>query len=101
MESSISLSVGENSVHSKVKPKPKPTKVTEHSTIDKKGEKQDIWWVKKHLPEIHLEGLSAKNTESKMKPSSAPLSDVSSSMKEFLEREKMCKVSDEIIIIIT
>jgi len=51
---------------------------------------QDKWWLKR--PETRLEVLSAKNMEVKTKQSPTSISDVSSSMKEFLEKEKMCKV---------
>ncbi|XP_067212650.1 centrosomal protein of 162 kDa isoform X2 [Linepithema humile] len=84
--SSISLSVGENSI--RIKEKPKPIKETEQFLIDRKN-LQDKWWLKR--PEIHPEILSAKNTDTKMKLSPTFTSDVSSSMKEFLEKEKMCK----------
>ncbi|XP_011143084.1 centrosomal protein of 162 kDa isoform X2 [Harpegnathos saltator] len=84
--SSISLSVGENSIH--IKEKIKPIKEIEQLSADKK-DAQEKWWLKR--PETRLEVLSAKNTEIKMKQSPTPSSDVSSSMKEFLEKEKMCK----------
>ncbi|XP_032687626.1 centrosomal protein of 162 kDa isoform X2 [Odontomachus brunneus] len=84
--SSISLSVGENSI--RIKEKLKPTKEIEQFPADKK-DVQEKWWLKR--PETRLEVLSAKNTETKMKQSPTPSSDVSSSMKEFLEKERMCK----------
>lgn len=86
MGSSISLSVGENSIRIKEKSK---VKENEQMIADKK-DLQDKWWLKK--PDTHLEVLSAKNTDAKMKHSPTPTSEVSSSMKEFLEKEKMCKV---------
>ncbi|XP_011329792.1 centrosomal protein of 162 kDa isoform X2 [Ooceraea biroi] len=86
--SSISLSVGENSI--RIKAKPKPIKEKEELSVDKK-DVQHKWWLKR--PETQLEVLSAKNTEAKMKHSPTPTSDVSSSMKEFLEKEKMCKAT--------
>ncbi|KAL6261866.1 hypothetical protein P5V15_006952 [Pogonomyrmex californicus] len=84
--SSISLSVGENSV--RIKDKPKITKEAEQSSADKK-DAADKWWLKR--PEIRLGILGAKNADAKMKQSPTPSSDVSSSMKEFLEKERMCK----------
>lgn len=87
LESSVSLSVGENSV--RIKKKIKPTK--EQLSADKK-DTQDKWWLKR--PETRLDVLSAKNADAKMKQSPTPTSDVSSSMKEFLEKERMCKVID-------
>ncbi|XP_020281350.1 centrosomal protein of 162 kDa isoform X2 [Pseudomyrmex gracilis] len=83
--SSISLSVGENSIRIKEKPN---VKENEQMIADKK-DVQDKWWLKK--PETRLEVLSTKNTDAKMKHSPTPTSEVSSSMKEFLEKEKMCK----------
>ncbi|XP_070166662.1 centrosomal protein of 162 kDa isoform X2 [Polyergus mexicanus] len=83
--SSVSLSVGENSV--RIKKKIKPTK--EQSSSDKK-DTQDKWWLKR--PETRLDVLSAKNADAKMKHSPTPTSDISSSMKEFLEKERMCKI---------
>lgn len=93
MGSSISISIGENSI--RVKEKSKPIKETEQS-IDRK-DVQEKWWLKR--PETRLEVLvpSAKNTEAKMKQSPTPSSDVSSSMREFLEKEKMCKVIDKLM----
>jgi len=84
---SISLSIGENSI--RIKEKPKSTKEKEQLLVDKK-DVQDKWWLKR--PETRLEVLSAKNMEVKTKQSPTSISDVSSSMKEFLEKEKMCKV---------
>ncbi|KAH0950475.1 hypothetical protein HN011_008247 [Eciton burchellii] len=83
---SISLSIGENSI--RIKEKPKSTKEKEQLLVDKK-DVQDKWWLKR--PETRLEVLSAKNMEVKTKQSPTSMSDVSSSMKEFLEKEKMCK----------
>lgn len=85
--SSVSLSVGENSV--RIKKKIKPIK-GQLSTDEK--DTQDKWWLKR--PETRLDVLSAKNADAKMKQSPTPTSDVSSSMKEFLEKERMCKVID-------
>lgn len=88
MGSSISLSVGENSV--RIKEKPKTTKEAEQLSADRKHT-PDKWWLKR--PETRLGVLSAKNADAKMKQSPTPSSDVSSSMKEFLEKERMCKAS--------
>lgn len=93
MGSSISLSIGENSV--RIKEKIKPIKEIEQLPTDKR-DVQEKWWLKR--PETRLEVLSAKNTETKMKQSPTPSSDVSTSMKEFLEKERMCKVIDQIIL---
>lgn len=90
--SPISLSVGDNLI--RTKEKSKPTKQREELSVDKK-DVQDKWWLKR--PETRLEILCAKDTKAKMKQSPTPTSDVSSSMKEFLEREKMCKVINLII----
>lgn len=87
MGSSISLSVGENSV--RIKEKSKTTKEAEQLSADKK-DASDKWWLKR--PETRLDVLSAKNADAKSKQSPTPLSDVSSSLKEFLEKERMCKV---------
>jgi len=86
--SSISLSVGENSV--RIKEKPKATKEAEQLSADKR-DAPDKWWLKR--PETRLGVLSAKNADAKTKQSPTPSSDVSSSMKEFLEKERMCKVT--------
>ncbi|CAL1686994.1 unnamed protein product [Lasius platythorax] len=85
--SSVSLSIGENSVH--IKKKAKSTKETEQLSADKR-DTRDKWWLKR--PETRLDVLSAKNADTKMKQSPTPTSDVSSSMKEFLEKERMCKL---------
>lgn len=90
--SSVSLSVGENSV--RIKKKAKFTKETEQLLVEKK-DTQDKWWLKR--PETRLDVSSVKNVDTKMKQSPTPTSDVSSSMKEFLEKERMCKVIDYII----
>lgn len=86
MGSSVSLSVGENSV--RIKERPKAIKEAEQLSVDKRD--TDKWWLKR--PETRLGVLSAKNADAKMKQSPTPSSDVSSSMKEFLEKERMCKV---------
>lgn len=83
----MSLSVGENSV--RIKKKAKSAKEIEQLSTDKK-DMQDKWWLKR--PETRLDVSSAKNADAKMKQSPTPTSDVSSSMKEFLEKERMCKV---------
>lgn len=88
MGSSISLSVGENSV--RIKEKPKATKEVESSTDRKDAPVK--WWLKR--PETRLGVLSAKSVDAKAKQSPAPSPDVSSSLKEFLEKERMCKVMD-------
>lgn len=88
MGSSISLSVGENSV--RIKEKPKATKEAEQLSVDKK-DALDKWWLKR--PETRLGVLSARNVDARMKQSPVPSSDVSSSMKEFLDKERMCKVT--------
>ncbi|XP_076293003.1 uncharacterized protein LOC143215099 isoform X2 [Lasioglossum baleicum] len=82
--SSISLSVGENSVRVKEKPK-----VTKEATISEKNEKKK-WWLKK--PDTRLEVSNAIQMEAKVKQTPSPSPDISSSMKEFLEKERMCKV---------
>ncbi|XP_011160805.1 centrosomal protein of 162 kDa isoform X2 [Solenopsis invicta] len=84
--SSVSLSVGENSV--RIKEKPKASKEAEQFSADKKNA-PDKWWLKR--PETRLGVLGAKNADAKTKQSPTPSPDVSSSMKDFLEREKMCK----------
>ncbi|XP_076621791.1 uncharacterized protein LOC143342135 isoform X2 [Colletes latitarsis] len=82
LSSSISLSIGENSV--RIKEKPEVNKEIEPNGKTKK----DKWWLKK--PETRLE-MSNIPMEGNMKQSPSPSPDVSSSMKEFLEKEKMCK----------
>lgn len=89
--SSISLSVGENSV--RIKEKPKVAKEAEQSSVDKRDSTLDKWWLKR--PETRLGVLGAKNADAKTKQSPIPSSDVSSSMKEFLERERMCKTTSK------
>ncbi|KAL0108116.1 hypothetical protein PUN28_015013 [Cardiocondyla obscurior] len=79
--SSISLSIGENSVRIKEKGKGKETERL--STVKKDA--PDKWWLKR--PETRLGILGTKNVDAKSRQS-PPLSD---SMKEFLEKEKMCK----------
>ncbi|CAL7941348.1 unnamed protein product [Xylocopa violacea] len=84
---SISLSVGENSI--RVKEKPKEAKKSQPE--DKHDEEK--WWLKK--PDTWLEVSHAIQIEAKAKQSLSPSPDVSSSMKEFLEKEKMCKAMHE------
>ncbi|XP_047355314.1 centrosomal protein of 162 kDa-like isoform X1 [Vespa velutina] len=85
--SSISLSVGENSIHIKEKPKlvkePEPPPDNEINLEEK-------WWLKR--PDTRLEITNAKAIEMKTKKTPTPSPDISSSMKEFLEKEKMCKI---------
>ncbi|KAK2588952.1 hypothetical protein KPH14_001807 [Odynerus spinipes] len=85
--SSISLSVGENSIHIKEKPKlvkePEPPPDVEVNFEEK-------WWLKR--PDTRLEIVNTKVVEMKTKKTPTPSPDISSSMKEFLEKEKMCKV---------
>ncbi|KZC05810.1 PREDICTED: centrosomal protein of 162 kDa [Dufourea novaeangliae] len=81
--SSISLSIGENSI--RIKEKPKVNKELEST---EKNEKEK-WWLKK--PETRLEVSNAIQVEVKVKQTPSPSPDISSSMKEFLEKEKMCK----------
>ncbi|XP_076679671.1 uncharacterized protein LOC143374960 isoform X2 [Andrena cerasifolii] len=81
--SSISLSVGENSI--RIKEKPRAIKETEPEERNEK----DKWWLKK--PETRLEISSAIPVDERGKLSPSPSPDVSSSMKEFLEKERMCK----------
>ncbi|KYM98619.1 PREDICTED: centrosomal protein of 162 kDa [Cyphomyrmex costatus] len=88
--SSISLSIGENSV--RIKEKPKIIKEAEQLSTDKKNT-PDKWWLKR--PETRLGVLNTKNVDAKSKQSPIPLSDVSSSMKEFLEKERMCKTTSK------
>ncbi|CAD1477052.1 unnamed protein product [Heterotrigona itama] len=80
---SISLSVGENSIRIKEKPK-----VIKKSESEDKHE-EEKWWLKK--PDIWLDISHAIPVDAKTKQSPSPSPDVSSSMKEFLEKEKMCK----------
>lgn len=89
---SISLSVGENSI--RIKEKPKAIKKSESE--DKHEEEK--WWLKK--PDIWLDISHAIPVDVKTKQSPSPSPDVSSSMKEFLEKEKMCKVITVIIFTI-
>ncbi|XP_076182406.1 uncharacterized protein LOC143154306 isoform X2 [Ptiloglossa arizonensis] len=78
----ISLSIGENSIRIKEKPK-----VEKEIESNEKNEKEK-WWLKK--PDIRLE-MSNVPVEIKTEQSPSLSPDVSSSMKEFLEKEKMCK----------
>lgn len=76
---SISLSVEENSI--RIKEKPKTSKKSEEKHEEEK------WWLKK--PDAsHAISIDEKIKQQSLSPSP----DVSSSMKEFLEKEKMCKV---------
>ncbi|XP_031832636.1 uncharacterized protein LOC116426984 isoform X2 [Nomia melanderi] len=81
--SSISLSVGENSIRIKEKPK-----VNKDAAPSEKSEKEK-WWLKK--PDNRFEVSNAIQIEVKVKQTPSPSPDISSSMKEFLEKEKMCK----------
>lgn len=83
--------MGENSI--RIKEKPKVIKENEP------GEKNDKekWWLKK--PETRLEISNVVPVDANMKQSPSPSPDVSSSMKEFLEKEKMCKVIEVIILL--
>ncbi|OAD54272.1 Protein QN1 like protein [Eufriesea mexicana] len=87
---SISLSVGENSIRIKEKPK-----VTKQSEPEEKHE-EEKWWLKK--PETWLDVSHGIPLDIKTKQSASPSPDVSSSMKEFLEKEKMCKAMHKIEI---
>ena len=82
--SPISLSVGENSIRIKEKPR-----LIEDIEPERKND-MDKWWLKK--PEARLEISSAIPVDERGKLSPSPSPDVSSSMKEFLEKERMCKV---------
>lgn len=84
--SSISFSIGENSIRVKEKPKPKPVKEPDPIPV---ADKKQQWWLKK--PTTQLDIGNQKNAEVK-KAESPVLSDASSSMKDFLDKEKMCKV---------
>ncbi|XP_071869674.1 uncharacterized protein isoform X2 [Bombus fervidus] len=81
---SISISVGENSIRIKEKPKV----VVKRSEPEDKHE-EEKWWLKK--PDTWLDISHAVPIDAKTKRSPSPSPDVSSSMKEFLEKEKMCK----------
>lgn len=81
---SISLSVGENSIRIKEKPKV----VVKRSELEDKHE-EEKWWLKK--PDTWLDISHGVPIDLKTKQSASPSPDVSSSMKEFLEKEKMCK----------
>nr|XP_003702778.1 PREDICTED: centrosomal protein of 162 kDa isoform X1 [Megachile rotundata] len=82
---SISLSVGENSI--RIKEKPKVSKKSEPEEKNEKDQKEQ-WWLKKPDTCLDIPNIPA---EAKTKPSPSISPDVSSSMKEFLEKEKMCK----------
>ncbi|XP_046750010.1 centrosomal protein of 162 kDa isoform X1 [Diprion similis] len=84
--SSISLSIGENSIRIKEKPKIKEIKAVSVQCNKNEGDK---WWLKR--PETRLGLSSPKNVEVEVKPKPTPSPDVSSSMAEFLEKEKLCK----------
>lgn len=73
----------------RIKKKTKSAKEPEQLSVDKK-DTQVQWWLKR--PGTRLGVSSAKNADAKMKQSPTPTSDISSSMKEFLEKERMCKV---------
>lgn len=90
---SISLSVGENSIRIKEKPKV----VVKRSEPEDKHE-EEKWWLKK--PDTWLDISRAVPIDVKTKQSPSPSPDVSSSMKEFLEKEKMCKVITIIVSIV-
>ncbi|XP_012278649.1 centrosomal protein of 162 kDa isoform X2 [Orussus abietinus] len=79
--SSISFSVGENSV--RIKEKPKTAAETENKP------EADKWWLKR--PETRMGSFDWKSVHAKGKASPSPSPDVSSSMKEFLEKERLCK----------
>ncbi|XP_060827286.1 centrosomal protein of 162 kDa-like isoform X2 [Bombus pascuorum] len=83
---SISISVGENSIRIKEKPK---VVVVERSEPEEDKHEEEKWWLKK--PDTWLDVSHAVPIEVKTKRSPSPSPDVSSSMKEFLEKEKMCK----------
>lgn len=87
---SISLSIGENSIRIKEKPKV----VVKRSEPEDKHE-EEKWWLKK--PDTWLDISHAVPIDVKTKQSLSPSPDVSSSMKEFLEKEKMCKVTTIIV----
>ncbi|XP_034191791.2 uncharacterized protein LOC117609496 isoform X1 [Osmia lignaria lignaria] len=83
---SISLSVDENSI--RIKERPKVSKKSEPDEKNDNDQKEEQWWLKKpdtclDVPNVPVEA------KTKQSPSISP--DVSSSMKEFLEKEKMCK----------
>ncbi|KOC68652.1 Protein QN1 like protein [Habropoda laboriosa] len=80
---SFSLSVGDNSIRIREKPKV----VKKVASEDKHD--QEKWWLKK--PDTWLDVSNVIPMDAKLKQSPSPSPDVSSSMKEFLEKEKMCK----------
>lgn len=85
---SISLSVGENSIGIKEK-----AKVAKQSEPEETHE-EEKWWLKKSETWLDVSHSIPLDVKTKQSPSPSP--DVSSSMKEFLEKEKMCKVLNNI-----
>ncbi|XP_066597511.1 centrosomal protein of 162 kDa [Prorops nasuta] len=84
--SSISLCISENSIQIKEKLKPKMIKEVDAASTERNLEEK--WWLKK--PEVSLAVSTGKLAET-VKHLTAPSPDVSSSMKEFLEKENLCK----------
>lgn len=82
--------MGENSI--RIKEKPEAIEETEPEEKNER-DKQWWWWLKK--PETRLEISGAIPVDERGKPSPSPSPDVSSSMKEFLEKERMCKVIEK------
>ncbi|XP_014218143.1 centrosomal protein of 162 kDa [Copidosoma floridanum] len=90
--SSLSFSIGDNSVHVKEKPKPmlEPPKEPDPPPV---AQKKDQWWLKKPAPLVDKDS----NKKEVLKKDKSPVLTCSatSSMQEFLDKEKMCKNAEE------
>ena len=84
--SSVSFTIEDDSVHIKEKPKA----LIDNNKKENKSD-EERWWIKK--PNVKLKIASENSTDAKKQESSNLSPDISTSMREFLNKESMCKVS--------
>ncbi|KAJ8686812.1 hypothetical protein QAD02_022606 [Eretmocerus hayati] len=86
--SSISFSIGDNSVRIKEKPKPdKESNLPLQTEVVK-----DQWWLKKPSAQLEVSQQEKKDAEKAEQLNISP--DESPSMKDFLSKERMCKTDE-------
>lgn len=86
--SSVSFTFDGNDILLKEKPKSKPEKEAEPPPAE---EKTGLWWLKKATTQVDSEHQIKDQT--RKAETAAPSPDVSSATQDFIEKEKMCKVS--------
>lgn len=81
---SVSFSLGDDSI--RIKQKPKKSDLSKEPNPPLVVSKKEQWWLKKPAVSINKE-------EEKIKKDKSPaLSSATSSMKDFLDKERMCKL---------